>query len=100
MMFNATATSPHSAILTWEPPPEDDSNGVIIRYIIGVTVLETNQTFLLYSNTTYLVVTALRPHRTYICVIAAQTAVGTGPFGPEFVLNSPQDGETIQHHSF
>lgn len=91
-MFNATATSPYSAILTWEPPPEDGQNGVIIQYIIEVTILETNQTIFLYSNTTYLVVNTLRPYRTYVCIIAARTSVGIGPFGPQFTLVSPEDG--------
>ena len=91
-MFNATTTSPYSAILTWKPPPFDQQNGIITGYIISVSVLETNETFLLYSNTTYLIVTALRPFRTYICIIAAQTGVGTGPFGTQFVLNTPEDG--------
>ena len=91
-MFNATTTSPYSAILTWEPPAFDQQNGVITGYIISVSVLETNETFLLYSNTTYLIVTSLKPFRTYVCIIAAQTGVGTGPFGTQFVLNTPEDG--------
>ena len=91
-VFNATTTSPYSAILTWEPPSFDQQNGVITGYIISVSVLETNETFLLYSNTTYLIVTVLKPFRTYMCIIAAQTGVGTGPFGSQFVLNTPEDG--------
>ena len=41
---------------------------------------------------TVLVVNTLKPFRTYVCVIAAQTAIGTGIFGPQFVLRTPQDG--------
>lgn len=92
-MFNATATSPYTAILTWEPLPADSQNGVIIGYVIQVTILETNATVYLYSNDTYLEVNTLRPYRTYVCIIAARTTVGTGPFGPQFVLTSPQDGQ-------
>ena len=94
-MFNATATSPYSAYLTWEPLDEEDQNGVIIGYVIQVTILETNTTVYLFSNTTYLVVNTLRPWRTYICIIAARTSVGTGPYGSVFVLQSPQDGEQV-----
>ena len=96
-MFNATADSPYSAILTWDPPPLDQQNGVITGYVIDVIVLETNDTFLLYTNKTYLVVDVLRPFRTYVCIIAAQTAVGTGTFGPKFVLSTPQDGRCTIH---
>ena len=91
-MFNATATSPYSATLTWEPPPHDKQNGIIIEYVIRVSILENNETINLYSTNTYLVVNTLRPYRTYVCVIAARTAIGTGPFGNQFILESPQDG--------
>ena len=91
-MFNATATSPYSATLTWEPLPHDEQNGVIIEYVIRVSILETNETIYFYSSNTYLVVNTLRPYRTYVCVIAARTAIGIGPYGNQFILRSPQDG--------
>ena len=91
--FNGTATSPYSAYLVWDPPPLDQQNGIILGYVINVTIVETSKIVLLYSNTTFLVVNTLRPFRTYICVIAAQTTTGTGPFGIEFVLSTPEDGK-------
>ena len=90
--FNATITSPYSAILTWAPPPPDQQNGIIIGYIINVTILETNETFLLFSNTTSLTVNGLRPFRNYVCIIAAQTSVGIGPYSAVFTVTTPQDG--------
>ena len=93
--FNATATSPYSAFLTWEPPPLDGQNGVIIGYVIQVNILETNQTLYLYSNNTYLQVNTVRPYRTYVCIIAAITNVGTGPYGTQFILETPEDGISV-----
>ena len=92
MMFNGSAISPYSATLTWGPPPSEGQNGVITGYVIQVTVLETNEMFLLYTSNTYLEVNTLRPFRTYFCVIAAQTVIGDGPFGIQFVLKTPEDG--------
>ncbi len=91
-MFNATVTSAYSATLTWSPPPLEGQNGDITGYVIDVTVLETNETFQLSTVNTYLVVTALRPYRTYVCVIAAQTALGNGPFSAQFIVTTPEDG--------
>ena len=93
--FNGTATSPYSAYLVWELPPLDQQNGIIIGYVISMTIVETNEIVLLYSNTTFLVVNSFEPFRTYICVIAAQTTTGTGPFSIEIILSTPQDGNVF-----
>ena len=88
--FVATATSPRSAMMVWSPPPADDINGVITRYIINVTVMETGQMFQLTSTTTTLTVSTLSPYRTFICIIAAETSVGIGPFSTSFNVTTPQ----------
>ncbi len=81
-----------SAVLTWEPPPYEDQNGVITLYIITVTVQETGEMFQLNSTTTTLTVTSLRPFRTYVCVIVAATSVGLGPFSAPLTVETLQDG--------
>ena len=88
--FNAVSGSPTSATISWQPPAADEINGVIIQYIINVTIVGSGETFLLYSTTTTLNVTNLLPFTTYRCVIAAVTSAGIGPFGSELVLNTPQ----------
>ena len=91
-VFNATVTSPYSAFLTWDPPPIDKQNGVILGYIINVTVIETDESFLLYSNSTSLFVDDLSPFRTFQCIIAALTNAGIGPYSSFFTVTTPQDG--------
>lgn len=90
--FNAVPGSPTSASITWDTPPADDVNGVIIQYVINVTVVGSGRTFLLYSTETTLNVTTLQPYTTYICIIAAVTSAGVGPFSSQFVLATPQAG--------
>ena len=90
--FGGSATSSRSASISWQPPPDDQWNGVIIVYVINVTVVETGLTFQLNSTTTSLTVNTLQPYRNYICIVAAVTSVGTGPFSGRFTLTTPQDG--------
>ena len=94
-VFNATILSPYSADLTWAPPSLEEQNGVIIGYVINITILENRMNFLLYSNTTSLTVTSLRPYRNYICIIAAVTSIGIGPYSTTVTVTTPQDGKTI-----
>ena len=94
--FAANVSSPYSAVLTWDSLPAGDQNGVVTAYVINVTVIETGQTFLLFSNTTSLTVNSLSPFRTFVCIIAAQTSAGTGPYGPIFTVMTPQDGKSKQ----
>ena len=56
-------------------------------------MVETGDNFVLFSNSTTLTVTDLKPFSTYICIIAAQTSVGTGPYGPQFILYTPEASE-------
>ena len=94
--FESTVTSSTSAYLTWNSPSYEEQNGVIIEYVINVTVLETGERFQLTSNTTFLEVTNLRPYRTYVCIIAAATSVGLGPFSTPVTVVTPEDGEGVE----
>lgn len=94
--FLASATSSRSASISWNPPPASQHNGIIISYIISVTVVETGQSFQLTSTTASLTVSTLLPYRTYVCVIAAVTSIGTGPFSTQIQLITPQDGTYVQ----
>ena len=91
--FVAQSTSSPSPVLTWDPPNAEDQNGVIIEYTINVTAVETGEEFLLTSDTTMSTVTTLRPFTTYLCIIAASTSIGLGPFSTVFTLRTPEDGE-------
>ena len=93
--FKGNATSSTSAYLTWNPPSYEDQNGVIIEYVINVTVQEMREYFQLTSNTSFLEVTSLKPYQTYVCMIAAATSVGLGPFSESVTVDTPQDGKIV-----
>ena len=91
--FEASDVTSTSAVLSWDPPPPDSLNGEIIQYVINVTVQETGERFQLTSVTNSLTVTGLSPFRTFVCIIAAATSVGLGPFSVSFTVVTPEDGE-------
>lgn len=90
--FTASATTTRSALVSWNPPRIDEQNGIIINYLINVTLVESGHTFQLSSTTTSLTVSSLLPYRTYVCIIAAVTSIGIGPYSNQFRLTTPQDG--------
>lgn len=89
----AQPDSSRSATLDWDPPPPDEINGIIIQYVINVTVVGSSSTFQLISNSSSIFVLDLKPYTTYICTIAAVTSVGIGPFSSPLPFSTPQDGK-------
>ena len=82
-----------SAVITWEPPSEEDQNGIITNYTISVAVTGTNETFLLYSVSTSITIATLKPYTTYFLRVAASTSVGQGPPSTVLILSTPEDGK-------
>jgi len=88
-------TDSRSVVLTWDPPPPEDQNGPIVGYVINVTVIETGEMFQLTSSTNTLSVASLKPFTHYVCIIAARTSVGLGPFSTTVTVMTPEDGKTL-----
>ena len=59
--------------------------------MINVTVVET-EIFQIFSATNSVTLDSLRPFTTYICAVAAQTAIGVGPFSIIIVVNTLEAG--------
>ena len=81
----------HSVSLMWLPPAREHQNGIIIGYIINVTVEETGEMYQLYSNTTNITAT-LKPFTMYTMVITAENSVGTGPYTEVVSIQSEEAG--------
>lgn len=65
--------------LMWEPPPKQEQNGIIMGYVVTVTMLGNGESFQLFSSNNTITLDSLRPYTTYVCVVAAQTSAGIGP---------------------
>ena len=79
--------------LSWQPPPTESQNGIIIFYTVNITEMETG-IVLSYTvvNATTLSVPALHPFYNYTCIVAAVT-VGVGPYSAPAVIQMPEDGK-------
>ena len=82
----------HSISLMWLPPAREHQNGIIIGYIINVTVEETGEMYPLYSNTTNITAT-LTPFTMYTMVVTAENSVGTGPYTEVVSIQSEEAGK-------
>jgi receptor-type tyrosine-protein phosphatase Q len=91
--FFASEVFSRSFTLTWDLPDPSQRNGLITGYNISITSLdslfEDPQEF--FTESRYLTVDSLNPHTDYICIIAANTYVGIGPFSLEITVRTEQD---------
>ena len=78
--------------LSWDPPLEENRNGIIRSYTIHVTDKLMNKNTTYSSDTTNITLTSLRPYSLYLCAIAAQT-ISQGPFTQPFIIQMPEDGK-------
>ena len=87
--------SPYNFILTWNPPALREQGGTIVHYIINVTDNDTMETTQYFTPHTYLNITGLNPYTIYVCVVAAETSVGVGPFSDDVYIQ-PLQGMCLQ----
>lgn len=89
----------YSVILSWDLPRSEDRNGKIIRYIINVTVDKTGDMIQLFTNQTFVLIDNLQPFTIYICLLAAETQGGIGPFSAAYIVTTPDDGMSFDLYS-
>ena len=86
------STSSDSIFLSWSPPPDEEQNGDIVKYFINVTHADTLETTQYFTTNTFLYIYNLDPHTTYVCVVAAETNIGVGPFSSLYFIQTQEDG--------
>ena len=74
---------------------EADHNGAITGYSVNVTNVETGITVQLFTSSTSLIVDSLEPFTVYAITIAAQTAVGAGPYSIGLSQITMEDGKDL-----
>jgi len=77
--------------VSWQPPSEEDHNGVITSYVIQYTRVGTSDTMsvTVTSGTTH-TISGLVAFVEYSVEVAAMTVNGTGPFSNAMVQTSGQ----------
>jgi len=86
-----------SAVLSWDVPPPEDHNGIVLGYAINVTKLQSRETVELFSNSTMLTVHNLKPHTLYGCVSAAVNNAGFGPASVALQFETLEAGTYYVH---
>ena len=81
-----------SIALSWTPPSEESSNGIITEYRVRVVELDTGTRRDYVALSTSFVIQPLHPDYTYEVSVGAHTVL-TGPFSTVQVFRTPEDGE-------
>ena len=80
--------------ITWEPPPTDQTNGIIDYYAIRVHASDTAEEFNYEASETQLILSELHPYYTYTVYVAAFT-VSLGPYSAGRTVKMPADSKII-----
>ena len=84
--------NPQGVELVWAPPPMDQQNGIIRRYIVNITSNDIREELVTYSQTTSVLVQNLDPFTTYTSSVSAET-VAPGPFSLAIMFQTAKDGK-------
>ena len=82
-----------SISLSWEPPLDDQRNGIIVQYTIRIVLVDEGSYIFVNSTIPSVTVTSLRPYTTYDCFVAAETSAGRGPFSTSLIIVTEEAGE-------
>ena len=88
----ANATNSSTLSIWWSPPVPGQRNGVIQRYIINITELETGIVEQFYTTEGNIVIGGRHPYYRYSCIVATET-IGLGPFSTETIIQMPEAGK-------
>ena len=88
-------TSSSSIALSWNPPLEEERNGIITNYVVtyGRHGADPQDLVQLTSSTANTTLTALSPYTAYTVTVAASTGAGVGPPSPQLSLTTAEDGK-------
>lgn len=83
--------------LHWSPPEGQFQNGIITSYLVNVTAIGTPEIIQVSSITNSVVMRSLRPFTTYVCIVAAETSAGIGPFSTAITIQTNESGKSLKY---
>ncbi len=89
--FMTTQTTTSSISLSWNPPHNDNQNGIIRFYVVYIVDIINGTSWNIKVNTTSATIHHLQPSFTYNCTVAAYT-VAIGPRSDYIVVKLPLTG--------
>ena len=92
--LNARTIDSTTIELVWSEPPLETQNGIIISYVINISISNTKTSFVVNATAAApLNITELHPYYDYSLRVAAVTSQGAGPFSEPVSITTPEDGE-------
>lgn len=94
--FTVHPVSPSSVLLSWEPPPSSQQNGIITGYLVLYQCSfwpECAATSQKLTTDTSITVHDLHPNTTYYFTVSALTRIGEGPRSHASVYDTPEESE-------
>lgn len=82
-----------SFIVIWQPPANENQNGLILGYTVKIVDLSSNNETQIYVTETTLEVFDLMPFTQYEVAIAAHNAAGRGPFSVIITVETEESGK-------
>lgn len=92
--FSVSVLNSTDVLLTWNAPPVSEQNGIIIKYNVSVTLVETEEVISFVTSSNTVTVSELLPYTTYHCTVSAHTSVGGGPFTSLVYFETDEAGNT------
>ena len=88
----AVSNTYDSITLSWNPPLLEEQNGDIVQYVVNITHTVTLERVQYVLSATSITVSGLEPYTNYVCVVAAATALGLGPFSTVIHIRTLEAG--------
>lgn len=82
-----------SFIVIWQPPANENQNGLILGYTVKIVDLSSSNETQIYVTETTFEVLDLMPFTLYEVAIAAHNAAGKGPFSVVITVETEESGE-------
>ena len=77
--------------MSWNAPPVNETNGIIVYYLVSVMELESLTEQEYETEQTSLAVNGLHPYYTFTVMVAAVT-IDTGPYSIGYTVQTLADG--------
>ena len=88
----STANDSTAITISWSPPNQNTTNGVIRHYKVSITNTATGSEQILTTTNSSLTITMLAPFTMYSVRVAAFT-IGTGPYSKPINVTTAEGGK-------
>ena len=83
------------AELSWNPPLQEERNGIITGYVIAISRRGTDSQYMITSTNNSISLSMLKPYTTYTATVAAMTSVALGPPSTQLSFTTAEDGNAV-----